>query len=518
MGYRRMTLEDLKSIFLRFHSNQNISKIALCESRDRKTVREYIKLFIKNGYSPGRVLKSDEEIYAFLKSLLPITRKDSPKSKDLNDLKEYISGLITDKKEAVKIKTAYEIIKTQHCWEGSYETFKLYVRKNNLAKRAANTTIRIELPPGLETQIDYGKVGTHYSQKDKRNRVVNAYCGILSSSRLPFIEFTYTQNEEEFSSSAINMFEFYEGVTEYISLDNLKSGVIKADLYDPKINKSFGETAEYYGVFVNPCRVASPKDKGKVERLVPQARELFRKLKILYPNENLAFYNKEAKKWSKEEYGMKEHGTTGIPPYSSYLEEKKSLKPLPEERFEICKWKKAKVHIDQFVNFEKKYYSLPVKYVGKEVWVKKSGDMVYIYFDYELLRSYIIPISSHRAYLKEDFPEVVREMLDGGYPKYLLSKAKNYGEKTHIYIEGILSPHAYLNARRAAGILTIIEEYKNHPYFEKVIDTAVYRRITLPKELKILFSDELYQKRFDFYEESSDAQKEMVRTASYYFD
>lgn len=66
--------------------------------------------------------------------------------------------------------------------------------------------------------------------------------------------------------------------------------------------------------------------------------------------------------------------------------------------------------------------------------------------------------------------------------------------------------------------MTIIEEYKNHPYFEKVIDTAVYRRITLPKELKILFSDELYQKRFDFYEESSDAQKEMVRTASYYFD
>lgn len=513
-----MTLEDLKSIFLRFYSNQNISEIALCESRDRKTVREYIKLFIKNGYTPGSEVPPEDKLYAFLKSLLPITQKDSPKSKDLNDLKEYITALITDKKEGVKIKTAYEVIKTKYGWVGSYETFKLFVRKNNLGKPASNRTIRIELPQGLETQIDYGKVGTHFSKKDKRNRVVNAFCGILSSSRLPFIEFTYTQNEEEFSSSNINMFEFYEGVTEYISLDNLKSGVIKSDLYDPKINKSFGETAEYYGVFVNPCRVASPKDKGKVERLVPQARELFRKLKILYPNEDLAFYNKEAKKWSKEEYGLKQHGTTGIPPYSSYLEEKKSLKPLPEERFEVCKWKKAKVHIDQFISFEKKYYSLPVKYVGKEVWVKKSGAMVYIYLDYELLRSYIIPISSHRAYLKDDFPEVVREMLDGGYPKYLLSKARNYGEKTHKYIESILSPHAYLNARRAAGILTIIEEYKNHPHFEEVIDTASYRNITLPKELKILFSDELRQKRFDFYEESSDTQKEMVRTASYYFE
>lgn len=513
-----MTLEDLKSIFLRFHSNQNISKIALCESRDRKTVREYIKLFIKNGYKPGSEVPPEDKLYAFLKSLLPVTRKDSPKSKDLNELKEYITALITDKKEGVKIKTAYEIIKTKYGWVGSYETFKIFVRKNNLGKPASNRTIRIELPPGLETQIDYGKVGTHFSKKDKRNRVVNAFCGILSHSRLPFIDFTYTQNEEEFSASNINMFEFYEGVTEYISLDNLKSGVIKADLYDPKINKSFGETAEYYGVFVNPCRVASPKDKGKVERLVPQARELFRKLKILYPNEDLAFYNKEAKKWSKEEYGMKEHGTTGIPPYCSYLEEKKSLKPLPEKRFEICKWKKAKVHTDQFINFEKKYYSLPVKYVGKDVWVKKSGSMVYIYFDYELLRSYIIPISSHRAYLKDDFPEVVREMLDGGYPKYLLSKARNYGEKTYKYIESILSPHAYLNARRAAGVLTIIEEYKNHPHFEEVIDTALYRNITLPKDLKTLFNNELIQKRFDFYEESSGTQKETVRTASYYFE
>jgi len=518
MGYRKMTLEDLKSIFLRFHSNQNISKIALCESRDRKTVREYIKLFIKNGYKPGSEVPPEDKLYAFLKSLLPVTRKDSPKSKDLNELKEYITALITDKKEGVKIKTAYEIIKTKYGWVGSYETFKIFVRKNNLGKPASNRTIRIELPPGLETQIDYGKVGTHFSKKDKRNRVVNAFCGILSHSRLPFIDFTYTQNEEEFSASNINMFEFYEGVTEYISLDNLKSGVIKADLYDPKINKSFGETAEYYGVFVNPCRVASPKDKGKVERLVPQARELFRKLKILYPNEDLAFYNKEAKKWSKEEYGMKEHGTTGIPPYCSYLEEKKSLKPLPEKRFEICKWKKAKVHTDQFINFEKKYYSLPVKYVGKDVWVKKSGSMVYIYFDYELLRSYIIPISSHRAYLKDDFPEVVREMLDGGYPKYLLSKARNYGEKTYKYIESILSPHAYLNARRAAGVLTIIEEYKNHPHFEEVIDTALYRNITLPKDLKTLFNNELIQKRFDFYEESSGTQKETVRTASYYFE
>ena len=35
------------------------------------------------------------------------------------------------------------------------------------------------------------------------------------------------------------MFEYYGGVTEVLSLDNLKAGVIKPDLYDPKLNKAF---------------------------------------------------------------------------------------------------------------------------------------------------------------------------------------------------------------------------------------------------------------------------------------
>ena len=269
MGYQRMKIEDLKSIFRRFHANQNISNIATLENRDRKTIREYVKLFVKNGYSPGCEMPSNEHLIDFFKTLLPVTVKESLKSGDLNDYKEYIGQLITDKKEAVKIKTAYQIICSKYGWNGSYETFKIFVRKNNLVKESTRKTIRIELPQGLETQIDYGKVGIYFDKRENRNRSVNAFCGVLSYSRFPFIEYTYSQNQEEFATSFVNMNEFYEGVTEYISLDNLKSGVIKPDLYDPKINKSFEEVADYYGIFVNPCRVAHPKDKAKVERFVP---------------------------------------------------------------------------------------------------------------------------------------------------------------------------------------------------------------------------------------------------------
>ena len=50
--------------------------------------------------------------------------------------------------------------------------------------------------------------------------------------------------------------------------DNLGSGVLKADLYDPRLNRGYAELSHYYGCLVDPARVAHPKDKPRVERMV----------------------------------------------------------------------------------------------------------------------------------------------------------------------------------------------------------------------------------------------------------
>jgi transposase len=42
----------------------------------------------------------------------------------------------------------------------------------------------------------------------------------------------------------------------------LKTGVIKPDLYDPLINKAFGEFATHYGVLIDPARALKPRDKA----------------------------------------------------------------------------------------------------------------------------------------------------------------------------------------------------------------------------------------------------------------
>ncbi len=56
--------------------------------------------------------------------------------------------------------------------------------------------------------------------------------------------------------------------------DNLKTGVDKPALYDPKINRSYAELAAHYGTLVDPARAFKPKDKPQVERPMPSVRDL----------------------------------------------------------------------------------------------------------------------------------------------------------------------------------------------------------------------------------------------------
>jgi len=46
--------------------------------------------------------------------------------------------------------------------------------------------------------------------------------------------------------------------------DNLKTGVDKSDLYDPKINRTYAELAAHYDCLIDPARAFKPKDKPRV--------------------------------------------------------------------------------------------------------------------------------------------------------------------------------------------------------------------------------------------------------------
>ena len=513
-----MTIDNLKIIFRRWHSGQSLSEIKRTEAFDRNTLRHYIALFLAAGYSPGCSLPEDRQLNASLQSMIPTRRRSRNARQVLDAYKAEIIELVSRKEEPLKPKTAFLVIKEKYDLTASYETFKLFMKELELSPRT-KAPLRIELPPGQEIQIDYGKVGTFYDPKTKHNKHVWAFCAKLSYSRLPFVEFVYTQSQESFVESNVRMVEFFGGVTDFLTIDNLKAGVIKPNLFDPLINRAYAEFAEHYGTFINPCRVRKPEDKGKVERSVPQARELFRRLKSVHPTFSLSDLNEAARIWCREEYGKAKHGTTGIAPLDLFEGvEREKLKSLPAQRFEAPVWKPVKVGMDRFFQFKGKYFAMPYEYRGQTLYARKTGAILRVFdADYSLIREYVVD-ERQRMWLPGDFSEDKEALMQGDYPRWLINQARSFGPTTEKLIESVLRPHAYLNARRARGILGALEKYRAHPFLQEVCGKALNGRIHAPRQIVAMLESAASQQYFDFIIPRSNLGEAMTREAKEYFN
>ena len=520
MGYRRMSKRDLWEIYRRWCAGQSVSHIAESEQRDRKTVREYIEGLQALGLRANNLPIERQRFYAVTSQLLPArTSRPTPVREQLMPYREELHRMINRKEDPLVAKYAFLVVKSKYELAISYETFKRFAREQGLSQSERPQMIRIELPAGLETQLDYGKAGLHAEPLSGKNRVVSGFCAILSHSRLPFVQFVYTQDAVSFTGSLVDMFEYYDGVTEFISIDNLKAGVIKPDLWDPQINRSLAEAAAHYETFIDPCRVRRATDKGKVERMVPMMRQLFRMLKELHPGAALAELNRHALAWCREEYGQREHGTTGIPPAEAFEREKRVLKRLPAERFSVPVWKQVTVHSgDQFVTFNKMRFSLPAKWRGKKVWARYARPFLSLYSQEILIRQYVVNPEEKRYWNPEDFPPEVREMINGGYPAWIITQARRYGHEASALVAAVLQPHAYLNARRARGMLGLLEEYHKKPYFDEVCRRAKHHGVRVPATLKRMLQSAENQQLFTAKLSISELGTEMVRDIRYYLN
>lgn len=82
-------------------------------------------------------------------------------------------------------------------------------------------------------------------------------------------------DQHAWSEATVLALEFFGGVPARLVPDNLKTGVDRPDLYDPRINRSYGELAAHYATLVDPARAGKPRDKARVERAMPYLRDSF---------------------------------------------------------------------------------------------------------------------------------------------------------------------------------------------------------------------------------------------------
>ena len=70
---------------------------------------------------------------------------------------------------------------------------------------------------------------------------------VLACSRLMFLRPVIRLDQTSWCEGHVEAFAFFGGVPARLVPDNLKTGVDRPDLYDPKINRTYAELATHYG-------------------------------------------------------------------------------------------------------------------------------------------------------------------------------------------------------------------------------------------------------------------------------
>lgn len=480
MAFREISTMDVWEVLRRWHEEHSQADIARALGYDRKTVRRFIRLAVAKGLSLERPLPPRDEVLGLLGDLTDAGGRTPLAQSLLEQYRDELEALVGDKDLSLSPKLAFEVLLERHNLWGkvSYSSFKRFARLNQVTLGCDGSTCRRETSPGSELQIDYGRVGLWYDRLEERRRVVSVFIGTLSHSRHKYAELVFTQDQKSFVCSHVRMFEYFGGVPERIVLDNLKAGVIRPDLYNPHLNRSYQELAEHYHVFLDPARVAHPKDKGKVERDVRTVRQAVRKLMVLNPMASLGELNRLLARWCRLEYGRRQHGTTREEPFTSFTEkELPALGALPRDPFELVEWKEATVHADHYIQYRGKAYSVPHPYVGKKVWIRASEHLVKVFYSEELVAQHVIGRNFRHTDFTH-FPENVRAALDSGLQQGLLEKAAAIGPSFHRLIGELLQAHAFINLRRSMGLLAVAER-ESSALVEEASAFALEHRLTV---------------------------------------
>jgi len=251
-------------------------------------------------------------------------------------------------------------------------------------------------------------------------------------------------------------FEFFAGVPTLLVIDNLKSGVIHADLYDPQFNRGYEQMASYYGTLIDPCRAGHPKDKPRVERPVPYVRDSFYAGRTF---SSLDEMNEAAAKWCLSVAGERIHGTTRQQPLRVFQQvEALTLQPLPPQPFELVTWVQCKVAVDCHAQALRGTYSVPYRHVGKTLAARVSDTTVEFYLDHTLVKTHLRTHHGGRQTDWNDYPPQKAQFFQR-HPDWCRAKAAKLGPEVTKVVEQLLSQHALHYLRQCQGIIGLAEKY-----------------------------------------------------------
>jgi transposase len=286
------------------------------------------------------------------------------------------------------------------------------------------------------------------------------FVAVLGASNYTYAEATWTQTLPDWIGSHQRAFRFFGGVTALLVPDNLRSGVSKACRYAPEPNATYQELARHYHTAILPARPRKPKDKAKVELGVQVVERWILARLRHHTFFSLAELN-QAISGLLEDLNQRPFQKLPGSRRSAFESlDQPALGPLPEGPYEYAEWKHAKPGIDYHVEVDKRYYSVPHRWVGHALEVRASAAVIEVFHKGQRIASH--PRTHHQRFvtLPEHMPSAHRQHREWS-PGRFLNWAQQIGPATLKVVKYQLEnlPHPEHGYRRCLGLLNHARRY-----------------------------------------------------------
>ena len=263
-------------------------------------------------------------------------------------------------------------------------------------------------------------------------------------------------DQAEWTAAHVEAFAFFGGVPARLVPDNLKTGVDRPDLYDPKINRAYAELAAHYGTLVDPARALKPKDKPQVERPMPYVRDSFWRGREFT---SLEAMRADAVAWSSEVAGHRAcRPLDGAAPAAVFAAvEQRALAPLPAAPFVLATWSSAKIGPDIHAKVGATLYSLPWRYLGERVDARSTTTMVQFFRHGELIKTHPRKERGKQTDYGDYPPEKIAFHMRT--PTWCRRRATEVGPACAAVIDELLAENALFRLRAAQGVLGLGDKH-----------------------------------------------------------
>ncbi|MFQ5888005.1 MAG: IS21 family transposase [Candidatus Hydrothermarchaeales archaeon] len=457
MANRRVSMRKIREV-LRLYEECGLSnrQIARALNISRPVVGQYLTNFRTSGLTYREVSKmSDSEVMRVFEIK---QKRESERYRVLSEKFEYFAKEL--KRKGVTLHLLWQEYKRDYPEGYGYSRFCYHFQ---VWRSLSPLTMHIEHKAGEKMFVDYtGKKLQIYDRMIGEEKDVEVFVAILAASQLTYAEATRTQKKGDWIKANENALWYFGGVPQIIVPDCLKSGVGKANRYEPEINPVYADFAKHYGTAIVPARPYSPKDKAMVENAT----------KIVYgrvfaPLRNSLFFSLEelngAIRERLEEHNKAPFQRMGISRKDLFNEiEKDALRELPPGRYELKEFRCFKVPSNYHIELreDNHYYSVPWQYRGKRITLLYTQSTVGVY--HQNMRIALHKRERRRGYTtqKEHMPPNHRFYAQLS-PEEMIGRAEKIGDKVKVLMEKVLRDkgNKHQALRTCLGITDLSRRY-----------------------------------------------------------